>query len=120
MAGIRANNWGSTKAPAFRPAATFPRTEATDADRQGRAHRRQRIRSALTIDPGVLHSASFAKDAVAFFNISFSIRSRAFSARTRDNSICSGVIALPPGGWSFPAFAALTQFRHVCSTTPTL
>jgi hypothetical protein len=38
--------------------------------------------------------------------ISSSIRKRAFSARTRDNSISSGVIALAPGALSFPAFAA--------------
>src|ERR1700694_4252388 len=108
----------STQAPAIQPATPLPRPESTDAHRQSRAHRRQRIRFALTFDPGVLHSASLAKYAVAFFNISTSIRSRAFSARTRDSSICSGVIALAPGGWSLPAFAAFTQLRSVCSINP--
>src|SRR5258708_1249150 len=107
-----------TQASALRPAATLPRPESTDTHRQCRTHRRQRIRLALSFDPGVLHSASLPKYAVAFFNISFSIRSRAFSARTRDSSICSGVIVLAPGGCSLPAFAALTQLRSVCSTRP--
>src|SRR2546421_10531108 len=57
-------------------------------------------------DPGVLHSTSFAKYAVAFFRISFSSFSRAFSARSRESSICSGVITLVP--WcSLPLPASL-------------
>ena len=44
--------------------------------------------------------------------------SRMFSARNRDSSICSGVTTLPPGRFSFPAAAALTQLRKVCSISP--
>ena len=68
--------------------------------------------------PGVLHSVSLAKYAVAFFKISFSLFSRTFSARSRDHSICSGVTTLTPAPLSVPAAAALTQFRSVCSISP--
>ena len=53
-----------------------------------------------------------------FFRISHCRCSRMFSARRRDNSICSGVIALLPAPLSLPAAAALTQLRSVCSTSP--
>jgi hypothetical protein len=43
------------------------------------AHHRNRIQLAVREYPGVLHIDSFAKYAAAFFNISFSIRSRATS-----------------------------------------
>lgn len=67
---------------------------------------------------GVLRSTSFDKYAVAFFRISHSIRSRAFSARKRDSSICSGVTTLAPAGFSSPRSVALTQLRSVCYTNP--
>jgi zinc transporter ZupT len=54
--------------------------------------------AALRVDPGVLHSASFAKYPVAFLKMSTCIFSRAFSARSLDSSICSAVIGLAPGG----------------------
>ena len=41
-------------------------------------------------DPGVLYCGSFAMYAVAFPRMSRSMRSRAFSARKRASSICSG------------------------------
>jgi hypothetical protein len=41
----------------------------------------------MLINPGVLHSASFAKYAAAFFMISFSRLSRTHSARNRESSI---------------------------------
>src|SRR5690606_6706353 len=69
-------------------------------------------------DPGIFHSSSFAKYAVAFFKITFSISRRATWARNRDSSICSAVICLAPAGFSLPAFAALTQLRSVCSISP--
>ena len=61
----------------------------------------------MRVNPGVLHSASFAKYAVAFFRISFSRLSRTFSARSRDSSICSGVTALAPAPLSLPACGRL-------------
>jgi len=53
-----------------------------------------------------------------FFKFSFSIFRRAFSAHTRKSSIYSEITVLPPAGLSFPAFAAFTQLRGVCSTKP--
>ena len=46
------------------------------------------------------------------------IFSRAFSARSLDNSICSGVTGLAPAPTSLPASAAFTQLRSVCWTRP--
>lgn len=46
------------------------------------------------------------------------IFSRAFSARSLDNSTCSGVTGLAPGAVSVPAAVAFTQLRSVCSTSP--
>src|SRR5207237_1308757 len=61
----------------------------------------------------------FAKYAAAFFKISASIFSRAFSARSREISIWSGVIGLPlPASPSLPSACALTQLRIDCSGTP--
>ena len=99
-------------------ATALPGAVTTDADRQSFTNRRQRIGFPVRIDPGVLQSTSFAKYAVAFFRISFSIRRRAFSARTRDSSICSAVTALPPGALSLPRPAALTQLHSDWSTNP--
>jgi uncharacterized protein involved in type VI secretion and phage assembly len=44
--------------------------------------------------------------------------SRRFSARSRDNSISSGVTTLPPAPLSLPSAAALTQLRRVWSLSP--
>lgn len=109
---------GIGQALAIRRAAALPCPVAAEAHIQRRAHRRQRVGSPLPVNPGVLHSASFAKYAVAFFRISHSILSRAFSAFKRDSSICSGVMTLAPGGFNCPRSAALTQFLRVCSTSP--
>lgn len=80
---------------AVRPAAPLPCRIPVHAGRQRRAHRRQRAGSPLPVDPGAIDSASFAKCAVAFFRISHPILRRAFSARSRIGSICSGASALP-------------------------
>src|SRR5690606_32419441 len=101
-----------------RSAAATPGAIAAGAHGQHLAHFGQRVVGALCVDPGVLHSASFAKYAVAFFRMSTCIFSRAFSARSRDSSICSGVTGLAPGAVSLPAADALTQLRSVCSTRP--
>ena len=77
-----------------RRAAALPGAPAAGADTQHLAHVGQGVLVSMRIDPGVLHSASFAKYAVAFFRISTCIFSRAFSARSRDSSICSGVTGL--------------------------
>ena len=54
-----------------------------------------------------LHSASFAKYAVASSRISTCNFNRAFSARSRDSSICSGVTGLAPPALGLPAEDAL-------------
>lgn len=56
----------------------------------------------------LLHRTPFAKYAAAFFMISFSRLSLAFSARKRDNSISSGVTTLLPETFNLPALAAFT------------
>ena len=106
------------QALALRTAAVFPRPVAAYAHLQRRAHRRQPIGLPLPVDPRVLHRTSLAKYAVAFFKISFSILSQAFSARTRDSSICSGITCFALGRLSFPALSAFTQLRSVCSINP--
>jgi hypothetical protein len=55
------------------------------------------IASPLLSDEGVPHLNSLAKNAVAFFRISRSILSVAFSARSRDNSLSSSLIGLRLG-----------------------
>lgn len=72
----------------------------------------------MRINPGVLHRASLAKYAAAFFTISSSRLSRAFSARSRDSSISSGVTIRLPTPFGLPFAAAFTQLRTVCSTSP--
>src|SRR6266568_2306873 len=56
----------------------------------------------VPLDPGVLHSDSFAKYAVAFFRMSRSIFTRASSARNRLISICSGLTGLAAVPFSSP------------------
>src|SRR5690606_32341233 len=99
-------------------ATTLPAAVAADADCQHPAQLGQLVLIAMRIDPSVLHSASFAKYAAAFFRISFSRLSRTFSARTLESSICSGVTGFAPGPLSLPASYALTQLRSVCSISP--
>ena len=75
----------------------------------------------MAFDKGILHFWPFAKYAVAFPRMSRSIVTRANSARKRLISICSAVTpVLPLTAFNFPACFALTQFDHVCSTTPRL
>ena len=99
-------------------AALPPCAIATVAHRKDRTHLVHGVVRALHLHPGVRHSVSLAKHAVAFFRMSFSRFSRTFSARSRENSLCSGVTTLAPTPLRVPAAAALTQFRHVCSTSP--
>src|SRR5260370_783025 len=103
---------------AIRRAATLPRSVAADANVEHDAHFGQRKRLGMRANPGVLHRTSRAKYAAAFFMISFSRLSRAFSARSRDNSIASGVTTLLPAPASLPAAAALIQLRRVWSLRP--
>ena len=56
-----------------------------------------RIASPFTSDEGVPHLDSLAKNAVAFFKISRSILSVAFSARSRANSASTSLTGLRPG-----------------------
>jgi len=72
----------------------------------------------MQIYPGVLHSASFAKYAAAFFMISFSRLSLTFSARNRESSICSEETGLVEAPVRAPRDAALDQLRNVCSLMP--
>lgn len=102
---------------ALRRATALPGLITADADVQNGAGLRQSTGSVKRVNPGMLHSTSLAKYAVAFFRISFSRLSRMFSARTRESSICSGVTTLVPRPLSLPAAAAITQLRSVCSTS---
>ena len=97
---------------AVRRAALLPCLVAVEARVQCRAHRWQQVGVALPVNPGVLHSASFAKYVVALFSISHSILSRAFSTPKRDCSTCSVVTTFAPGGLSFSFSAAFTQLRR--------
>ena len=73
----------------------------------------------MLFDKRVPHSDSLAKYAAAFFTISISIFRRATSARSREISICSGVIGLPFSTLpSLPSAWAFTQLRIDCSGTP--
>ena len=99
-------------------AALPPCAIATVAHRKDRTHLVHGVVRALPLHPGVLHSVSLAKYAVAFFRMSFARFSRTCSARSRDRSICAGVPPCAPAPVSLPTAAALTQFRHVCSTRP--
>ena len=78
----------------------------------------QRVDGEHAIDPGIPHRDTLAKCAVAFSRISTSIPSRAFSARSRDSSICSRVTGLSPFAPGFPAWLTLRQFDKVCSEMP--
>lgn len=78
----------------IRLAATLPRPVAADADVEHVAHFGQGKHISLLGNPGVLHRTSLAKYAAAYFMISSSRLSRRFSARSRDNSISSGVTEL--------------------------
>jgi hypothetical protein len=79
--------------------------DSTFTYRQNPAQHCQRVGIAHTVDPGILLRGTFAMYAVAFSRISTSILSRPFSALSRNNSICPGVIGLPPLVPSFPALA---------------
>src|SRR5882762_6658560 len=81
------------------------------------AHQPDRVSVSVSLDPGVPHSDSFAKYAAAFFRISFSIRSRAFSCFKRAFSASRSVTT---GLWprligTSPLRAWPTQFASVLS-----
>src|SRR5262252_4136733 len=69
----------------------------------------------MPLDPGVLHIDSLAKYAAAFFRISRSILSRAFSCRSRLSSACSSDTGAAgsrvTSAW--PRRARITQFAKV-------
>ena len=98
--------------------APLPGAIAADTNCQDTTHFCQTILRAMLIDPGVLHSASFAKYAAAFFMISFSRLSLAFSARNLESSICSSVTGLVDEPVNAPRAEALDQLRNVCSLMP--
>ena len=80
----------------------MPIGKAARADRKNPAQGLQGIEHAHLVNPGVFHCDFFAKYAVAFSNISSAIFNRAFSARSRDNAICSAVTGLPVPDANFP------------------
>ncbi len=90
------------------------------------AHHLARIATLVTFDPGALYRSSIAQYAVAFsgwpraIKISTSLSSRAFSAQTFENSICSPVIGLllRDAPDSLLSRCALRQRCSVCSTMP--
>ena len=74
--------------------------EAGDRHLQRAAQLPDRIASPFTRDDGVPHLDSLAKNAVAFFKMSRSIFSVAFSARNRASSLCSSSTGLRLGALS--------------------
>src|SRR5690606_28049070 len=82
-----------------------PLVIAAAGNLQQLAQHRYRILLSHRIDRGVLHCDSLTKNAVAFFRISFSIFSRAFSARSLLSSISNsltGGATLPEELWGVP------------------
>ena len=69
-------------------------------------------------NPGVLHSDSRAKYAVAFFRISRSIVMRANCALRRASSICSALTGLSPAPVSWPLALSLTQLSRLALGMP--
>src|SRR5690606_1354974 len=102
-----------------------PLVIAAAGNLQQLAQHRYRILLSHRIDRGVLHCDSLTKNAVAFFRISFSIFSRAFSARSLLSSISNsltGGATLPEELWGVPdpfkrspRRARRTQFASVLS-----
>src|SRR4029453_4548798 len=74
----------TSRPPRRRPAA--PGIESAAAHLPHPAHHPPRPALAMRADEGVLHGCSFAKNAAAFFKISRSISSCAFSLRSRRSS----------------------------------
>ena len=101
-----------SQALAVRCTASLPGLIAT------RTHR-LRGRLPLCVNPGVLHSTSFAKHTVAFFGISHSIRSRASSACKRDSSICSGsrFVMLSTYSWMTKFRGNPSRYKSICSSS---
>src|SRR5690606_5010447 len=88
--------------------------EARPCHTEQPAQHTERIMSPFTCDEGVLHLDSLAKNAVAFFKISRSILSVAFSARRRANSLSISLTGWRDGALSgLPAFAAVSQLASV-------
>ena len=89
--------------------------QAAARHRQQLAHQGGRIRVDMRFNPGVPHIDSLAKYAAAFFSISFSSRSLAFSCRNRATSASSCVDAMPASGLAkgWPLRARNTQFASV-------
>src|SRR5438552_5463196 len=88
------------------------RVESAARDRQQLAHHRRRIGLSMLFDPRVLHIDSLAKYAAAFFRISFSSLSFAFSCRNRLSSASSSDTGCAGARLtnSWPLRARYTQF----------
>ena len=99
------------QAAPIRFAAALPGAVAADADLQHGTHFGQGVVRALRVYPGILHSASLAKYAVAFFRISTSRRSRIISARDRQFHLyrCDGLGSRPTQFASVSSFDPVTQ-----------
>jgi hypothetical protein len=93
---------------------------AAGADAQYVAGQRDGPMGFVTGYPGVLHRDSRAKYAVAFFRMSRSIFTRASSALSRANSICSGFTGLSPAPLSSPLALSLTQFSKLALGMPSI
>lgn len=89
----------------------------TGTDAQRLAGHGNRPLSAMSFDSRALHTALFAKYAVAFRWISRSIFTWASSARNRAISICSADTCLP-APLSLPASSALIHVFNVCVLMP--
>ena len=87
-------------------------------DAQYLANQRDRPHGAEQKNPGLLHSDSLAKYAVAFFRMSRSIFTRASSARCRASSICTALTGRSPAPRNAPLSAPRTQLLSICLGSP--
>src|ERR1035437_602278 len=98
---------------------TLPRlVVARAADAQHPAAGRHMVLRQARLDEVVLHVCSLAKNAAAFFKISRSIKSRAFSLRSRRSSAAIAPSPLGAAWASLPNFSI--QYRTLLGSTPRL
>src|SRR4029079_2722086 len=95
-----------------------PRVEAAARHPQHAADDHRRPTNAMRLDERKLHGCSLAKNAAAFFKISRSISSRAFSLRNRRSSALSAPCSVGAVSGSLPNF--FTQSRTLVASIPRL
>src|SRR6185295_14061166 len=97
-----------------------PRVKPAARHAQHPAHHLHRPATAVVFDEAELHGCSLAKSAAAFFRISRSISSRAFSLRSRRSSAFSAPSPLGTTPPSSDEDNFSTQARTLAASTPKL